>query len=154
MDPESNHRSEPQPRVITEAHRRLSEHFTAVESPRWAEQAVSACLRRLMSSTITEAAVIAVEDAWVEDEWTFVVVYRSPYFDGVLGLRRSTYDPRDNTFSTMFDPELTAAPDPKRYGRDVADFDIGEPLGTVVGNLRVDDRSIHWWGHPPVPRTQ
>ncbi|UGT44039.1 hypothetical protein LTV02_11920 [Nocardia yamanashiensis] len=107
-----------------------------------------------MTSTVTEAARIAVEDAWVEDEWTFAVVYRSPYFDGLIGLRCSTYDPRSNTFSSMYDPQLTAAPDPRRYGRDVADFDIGEPLGTVAGSLRSDDRGIHWWGSPPAPPAQ
>ncbi|MEU7140893.1 hypothetical protein ABZ942_15685 [Nocardia sp. NPDC046473] len=152
MDPEPNHRS--QSRVITDAHRRLRDQFAAVESPRWADQALSACLRQLMISTVTEASRIAVEDAWVEDVWTFVVVYRSPYFDGLLGLRRSTYDPRDDTFASMYSPQLTAAPDSKRYGRDVADFDIGEPLGTVVVNLRADDHGIHWWGSPPAPPTR
>ncbi|MFI7003154.1 hypothetical protein [Nocardia sp. NPDC050175] len=107
-----------------------------------------------MTSTTTEAWRIAVDDAWVEDEWTFVVVYRSPYFDGRLGLRRSVYNPRDNTFSSMYSPQLTAAPDPGGYGRNVADFDIGEPLGTVRHNLRVDDNSIHWWGSPPDPPTR
>ncbi|WP_459960517.1 hypothetical protein [Nocardia sp. IFM 10818] len=107
-----------------------------------------------MISTVTEASRIAVEDAWVEDEWTFVVVYRSPYFAGLLALRSSTYNPRDNMFSSMYSPRLTAEPDPTSYGRDVADFDIGEPLGTARDSLRVDDRGIHWWGSPPAPSTR
>ncbi|WP_378741087.1 hypothetical protein [Nocardia brasiliensis] len=107
-----------------------------------------------MTSNTTEAWRIVVEDAWVEDEWTFAVVYRSPYFDGRLALRRSSYNPRDNTFYSMYASQLPAAPDPKRYGRDVADFDIGEPPGTVLDHLRVDDHDLHWWGTLPTTPTQ
>ncbi|MBF6134218.1 hypothetical protein IU501_14575 [Nocardia otitidiscaviarum] len=99
-----------------------------------------------MTSTVTEAWRIAVIDAWVEDEWTFVVVYRSPYFDGPLALRSSTYDAHTNAFSSMSSPRLADAPDPVQFGRDVADFDIGEPLGAMRENLRVDGDGIHWWG--------
>ncbi|WP_433662337.1 hypothetical protein ACQPW1_09370 [Nocardia sp. CA-128927] len=140
---------QPEPREITAEHLRLGEEFAAIVSPRWSEIAVSACLQWLMTSNATDARLITVEDARVEDEWTFVVVYRSQYFDGRLALRSSTYNPRDNTFSSMYSPELTSAPDPVRYGRDVADFDIGEPLGTVADRLRIDENGIQWWGSPP-----
>ncbi|QIS11171.1 hypothetical protein [Nocardia arthritidis] len=106
-----------------------------------------------MTSTATEGWRIAVEDAWIEDEWTFVVVYRSPYFDGRLALRRSTYDPADDTFASMYSPRLPTAPNPVDYGRDVADYDIGEPLGSVRDHLRVDDNGMHWWGSTPTPPT-
>ncbi len=49
-----------------------------------------------MTSNTTDARLITVEDAWVEDEWTFVVVYRYQHFDGCLALRRSTYNRVDD----------------------------------------------------------
>lgn len=36
--------------------------------------------------------------------------------------------------------------DPESFGQDVADFDIGEPLGTVAKSLRRDDHGVSWWG--------
>ncbi|RDI66945.1 hypothetical protein DFR76_10316 [Nocardia pseudobrasiliensis] len=57
---------------------------------------MSACLHWLMTSNTTDARLITVEDAWVEDEWTFVVVYRYQHFDGCLALRRSTYNRVDD----------------------------------------------------------
>ena len=43
----------------------------------------------------------------------------------------------------MFDEP---ASDPAQVGRDIADFDIGEPLGTVAERLREDAHGVHWWG--------
>jgi hypothetical protein len=41
-----------------------------------------------------------------------------------------------------------------QYGRDVANFEIGEPLGTVSERSRADESGIGWWGSldevPPI----
>ncbi|CAM4462155.1 hypothetical protein NONI108955_30900 [Nocardia ninae] len=107
-----------------------------------------------MTSNIPVSWRVTVEDAWVEEEWTVVVVYRSQFFDGPLALRRTTHDPHSNTFSSMYSPQLSSAPDPVQFGRDVADFDIGEPLGTVTDHVRVDDNGIQWWGKLPATPDQ
>ena len=75
-------------------------------------------------------------DSWTEADVAFCVVYRYPYFKGTLGIR------------CTFETDMYGSPpsDPEQFGRDVADFDIGEPLGSVVERLRPDDKGIHWWG--------
>ena len=37
-------------------------------------------------------------------------------------------------------------PDPVAFGKNVADFDIGEPMGSVVDALVIDTAGIGWWG--------
>jgi len=61
-------------------------------------------------------------------------VYRSPFFDGVLGLRRDVTDP-DYQFDT-----------PEGLGKEIVYGDIGEPLGSVGTSVRVDATGVHWWG--------
>jgi hypothetical protein len=102
----------------------------------WGEAALRACRDHLGVSHMTEAHTVQVLDAWTEDGVAFCVIYQYPYFDGVLGIRR-TFD------ENMYGDDAT---DPDEFGRDVADFDIGEPLGTVVERLRVDAAGVHWWG--------
>jgi len=43
---------------------------------------------------------------------------------------------------------MTGAPasDPRSFGQEIADFSIGEPLGTVIERLRPDPLGVHWWG--------
>ncbi|WP_147471782.1 hypothetical protein [Nocardia stercoris] len=142
-------------RRTTDAHRRLAQTFAAIESPRWSERALSACLNSLLISHT--AARIAVEDAWAEDEWTFAVVYQDPWHDVArrIGLRRSTYERDSNTFYKMqYGGGLTCPPDPTRFGQDVAECDIGEPLGTIAEHLRADANGIHWWGDRPLQPPQ
>lgn len=115
-----------------------------MKTPAWAEAALAACLQHLPVSRVTEGRTVQVLDAWTEAGVAFCVVYRYPYFDGALGLRR--------TFETdMYGEEPN---DPDQYGRDVADFDIGEPLGTVAKSLKLDESGVHWWGDlgPELPR--
>lgn len=102
----------------------------------WGEAALAACLERLNSSRVTQAWTVQVLDSWTEAGVAFCVVYRYPYFEGVLGIRRT------------FDEDVNGdrAVDPGQFGRDVADYDIGEPLGTVADRLRLDESGIAWWG--------
>ena len=106
------------------------------KSPKWVEAALSACLSHLPESRVTEGRTVQVLDAWTEDGVAFCVVYRYPYFDGVLGIR-CTVD-QDMVGDTPTDPA--------EFGREVADFSIGEPLGTVAKYLRPDASGVHWWG--------
>jgi hypothetical protein len=90
-----------------------------------------------LAHSCTEGRTVEMLAAWVDDDEYLCFVYQYPYFVGVLGLRRSDEDDSD-------EPDSVA--DPRSFGQDIADFDIGEPLGTVVERLRVDAAGVHWWG--------
>jgi len=106
------------------------------KSREWSEIALASCLDSLRSGRVTETHTVRVIDSWAEDGIAICVVYEYPYFDGVLGIRRT------------FDEDMNGDPadDPEQFGRDVASFDIGEPLGRVVERLRHDVRGVSWWG--------
>jgi hypothetical protein len=112
-------------------------HGVEPGSVEWAHAALFACVTRLPSS-LTEGKSVEVLAAWLEGAAALCVVYQYPYYEGVLGRRQA--------FATdMYGEPLS---DPESYGRDVADYQIGEPLGTAVGWLRVDDHGVRWLGIP------
>ena len=41
---------------------------------------------------------------------------------------------------------------PEEFGQEVADFNIGEPLGAYGDILDVDADGPGWWGHIPLRR--
>ncbi len=100
--------------------------------------------------------MVAVEDAWVDGEDAFCVVYRPPRDAGrVVGVRRERNDAIDpgewrlgdmTTWGYDLGPTATGQVDPMPFGWNVADFDIGEPLGYVATILRADDTGVEWWG--------
>jgi hypothetical protein len=123
-------------------------HGVEPGSVEWAHAALFACVTRLPSSC-TEGRSVEVLAAWVEGGGALCHVYQYPYYMGVLGLRR------------VLDTDMYGDPlsDPESFGRDVADFDIGEPLGTVVERLRTDEHGVSWWGStgkelPSLPESQ
>jgi hypothetical protein len=66
------------PCTFTQEHQRLLTTFdTATDEP-WSRAALRACLEHLRVSTLTEAADIAVEDAWLDGPTAFCIVYRTP----------------------------------------------------------------------------
>jgi hypothetical protein len=110
-------------------------HGVELGSVEWAQAALFACVTHL-PATCTEGRSIEVLAAWVEGGDAFSVVYQCRYHDGVLGLRRT------------IDTDMYGEPvsDPESFGRDIADFDIGEPMGTIADRLRPDDHGVSWWG--------
>jgi hypothetical protein len=152
------------PRTFSEAHRRLLVQMRAVPQEVWADRALLACLEHLAVSTTTEAREVVVERAWVDGPDAFVVIYQPPYDRGrLVGLRRNRSDadaPESEWKLGDMSPTPyisdPAAPDPVAFGKTVADFDIGEPMGNGVNILRADDDGVEWWGnlgeHLPTPR--
>lgn len=137
------------PRMFTDQHAHLLEVFSESEDEQWSRRALRSCLEHLAVSTTTEAWSVEVEEAWVEGPWTFCVVYRYHYYDGRLGLRRTSLDAEhDGRFVDMYGDDRATVPDPVRFGQDVADFDIGEPLGSVIDGLQQAEDGTHWWGSP------
>jgi hypothetical protein len=122
-------------------------HVVEPGSVEWAQAALFACVTHLPSSA-TEGASVEVLAAWVEGGGALCLVYQYPYYMGVLGLRRA------------IDTDMYGEPvsDPESFGRDVADFQIGEPLGTAADWLRPDDHGVHWLGiadaFPELPVSQ
>jgi hypothetical protein len=112
------------------------QHDEAVErgSVEWLHAALYACVTGL-SRSCTEGETVEVLAAWIDDDG-LCVVYQYPYFDGVLGFRTGTELDTDNEMAL-------SAPE---FGQDIADFNIGEPLGSVVDHLRQDAYGVHWWG--------
>ncbi len=123
-------------RRFTSRHRLLLEHYGELSST-WAESTLAACLQRLSTSSLSEAWGVGVVDAWTDGPDAFCVVYRYMTVAKTLGIRMTRSGPH---------PAAETA-DAERFGREVADFDIGEPLGTVAKSLRLDGNGIDWWGY-------
>lgn len=145
----------PGPRQFTDRHAALLGDPELRDSPHWSATALLACLEHLRVSSVTEAARVAVVDAWLDGPDAFCVVYRPP-FDGerVVGLRRCRQEAVDTqewrlgdmtTWGYDMSPRADWV-DPVAFGWNVADFDIGEPLGFVATILRNDCGDIGWWG--------
>lgn len=107
--------------------------------PDWSSQALRACLARLSTSRLVSIPV-HVEDAWTEGPEVFCVVYRYPRSVQLIGAR--FIQPRDFPASDPFN-------DPEFFGAHVADFSIGEPLGSLADTLREDSTGVMWWGPRP-----
>jgi hypothetical protein len=133
--------------------------FSPANDEPWSRIALRACLEHLRISTVTEAADVAVEDAWLDGPTAFCVVYRVPFLDGLAGLRRDASDARpaieggswDRTMMTnghdMADQAVLDGqrPDPVGFGSNVADFDIGEPHDLPDSGM--DEPCIRWGGN-------
>ncbi|MDJ0360647.1 hypothetical protein [Rhodococcus sp. H29-C3] len=126
----------PSARRFTSRHRELLEQYSELSST-WSEFALAACLRRLSTSSLSEAWGVGVADAWTDGPDAFCVVYRYMTVAKILEIRMTQSGP----------PPAAETADAERFGREVADFDIGEPLGTVAHNLRQDKNGIYWWGY-------
>jgi hypothetical protein len=126
----------------------------------WSTAALHSCLDHLTTSTVTEARHVIVENSWTDGPAAFCVIYRVPYFDGLIGLRRDAADARaaieaqDWNHNMMtngyyMDDEVVlngGTPDPVRFGWNVADFDIGEPHSADPSDP-VDPDGVHWHGN-------
>jgi hypothetical protein len=104
-----------------------------------ASRALRALLDYLPNS-YTEGSRVEVLDSWTDGESVICLVYRFSGTDLVLGYRRHV----------ELDEEL---PTLESWVEEVANFDIGEPLGTVAGRMWLDPDGIHWWGAVPAPGT-
>lgn len=99
----------------------------------YAEPVLSACLATVPGLDNPETFRILpgahpteVLRSWIEGESPLCIVYRSPHYDGMLGLRRDVTDP-DYEFDT-----------PEELGEEIAYGDIDEPLGSAGDSIRVD----------------
>lgn len=157
-------------RVVTDRHRELLADPALRQPATWSAAALAACLQHLRVSTVTQAARVQVVEAWTDGAEAFCVLYRPPLGDGrVVGLRRSRSEAVETrewrlgdmtTWGYAMDSPRDAPDDvdPVSFGWNVADFDLGEPLGFVATVLRYDRADVGWWGslaaelpEPPEP---
>jgi hypothetical protein len=144
------------PRTFTEQHQNLLATFGLVTDEPWSRTAVRACLDRLRTSTVTEAADVGVEGAWTDGPTSFCIVW----FDGLIGLRRDAADALPAIEGHDWEPNMMTSgysmvdvavvagrlPDPVGFGWNVADFDIGEPHEPSRGDP-VDEADVRWHGN-------
>jgi hypothetical protein len=102
-----------------------------------ASRALSALLDYLPRS-YTEGSHLDVLDSWTEGDSVVCVVYQFHGWDAVIGYRQHV----------ELDDELPTLED---WVEEVANFNIGEPLGTIARHMWLDDEGVHWWGALPVP---
>lgn len=140
------------PRVRSQRHLDLVEAFADARD--WSSRALHACLSHLLTSTVTEGPRAWIVDAWPDpDDDGLCVIYRPPHDEGrEVGLRRRRRDavePSDWRIGDMttWGYDMGADIDAEQFGWNVADFDIGEPLGYVTTMLRYDSADIGWWGN-------
>ncbi|MBV9593732.1 MAG: hypothetical protein JO147_08060 [Actinobacteria bacterium] len=145
----------PTPRPISDRHAEVLADLITGRADGWSAIALRECLDRLRSSTVTEAGRVIVEDAWIDGEDAICVVYRPPFdSERTVGLRRSrraAEAPGEWRIGDMTTWGYEMPPgqpiDPTIFAWNVADFDIGEPLGFILTILRADDDGIGWWGN-------
>lgn len=128
----------------SQRHAELVAELEAAASTEWGPRALLACLRKLRDGGPTEAHRVVVHEAWATDD-AFRVVYESPegLRVGIIRERHTNIDRLDPA-----DAEVSA----EELGREVADFNIGEPLGAYAEILDVDAHGVGWWGHIPLPK--
>lgn len=82
-----------------------------------------------------------VENAWAtSDEFRVVYSFVGGRRIGIIRNRETTID-RTDVYATG------DVATPEEFGQEVADFNIGEPLGAYVKILDVDADGLGWWGH-------
>lgn len=117
----------------------------------WSDRALEACLSHLSTSTVTAARSVRVVQSWTDGPDAICVLYRRPELDVTVGLRRRWHDavqPGEWRLGNLMAWGYDVGPDvdPLAFGRNVADFDLGEPLGMIARALRHDDEGVGWWG--------
>jgi hypothetical protein len=86
-----------------------------------------------------------VLDSWVDGPQAFCVVYTCERYRGRLGLRREAGDIANGLLYDGHDGGA-GLPNPLAFGRNVADYDLAEPLGGAAESLTRDESGISWWG--------
>lgn len=130
--------------MLSPRHAELIAALEADGSEQWGPRALLACLRKLRDGGPTEAASVVVRDAWASSDG-FRVVYDSPGGTrvGIIRDRWTTID-RLDVYATG---DVATA---EEFGEEVADFNIGEPLGAYADILDMDADGLGWWGHIPL----
>jgi hypothetical protein len=89
---------------------------------------------------------VIVEDAWATtDEFRVIYSFTAGPRIGIIRSRETTID-HLNIYATG------DVATPEEFGQEVADFNIGEPLGAYLDILDFDADGVGWWGHIPSRR--
>lgn len=133
--------------VTSERHAELIAGLESAASDEWGPRALLACLRKLRDGGPTEGRSVVVHDAWATEDG-FRVVYDAPFGGPRVGVIRDR-----GTSVDWLDVYTTGdEPTPEEFGWEVADHNIGEPLGRHIDDLDLDAEGLGWWGHRPLRR--
>jgi hypothetical protein len=135
------------PPVISRHDQLLKELKTGAEAS-WSTLALRACLEKVRDGLLTEQ--VAVLDAWTDGADAFCVVYTPPWGPtDLVGLRRTKADATEDScgLGDYYNLVDRHEPDPIAYGKAVADFNLGEPLGSHTEELMYGADKFPWWGH-------
>ena len=106
---------------------------------------------------MTAADSVRVVHSWTDGPDAICLLYRPPpdhdalEIPAVVGLRRRWHDavqPGEWRLGNLMAWGYDVGPDvdPVAFGHNVADFDLGEPLGMISRALRIDSDGVGWWG--------
>ncbi|MGG7308354.1 hypothetical protein ACQXVK_14305 [Curtobacterium sp. AB451] len=133
--------------MTSERHAELIAGLESAASDEWGPRALLACLRKLRDGGPTEGRSVVVHDAWATEDG-FRVVYDAPFGGPRVGVIRDR-----GTSVDWLDVYTTGdEPTPEEFGWEVADHNIGEPLGRHIDDLDLDADGLGWWGHRPLRR--
>src|SRR5665213_1058018 len=113
----------------TEAHVRLIADLRRPKNHTWVQMALLACLERLSEGGATEGAIVLVRDAWSGPGPRLNVIYQPPWMPFDVGCVRWRGS-RD--LNRVYGAEHGGPMTAMEFGWNVADWDIGEPLGTYA----------------------
>jgi hypothetical protein len=113
----------------------------------WARRALAACLDEIENGWLTSTKEVRVKFAWAGPGDRISVIYQPPFLDRIVGCSRVRGSDAVLTSEDDVDGEPTA----EGFGRGVADFDIGEPLGSLSDRASTSDSRVFWWGDDPLP---
>jgi hypothetical protein len=131
-------------RALSAAHLEALRRCELGPKATWADRALCACLERLAVSTVTDAGSVKVLEARVETPDDFRIIFETPYLSVRAGLHGSRLKPLD---PGVFPYPLGDGPvqDPTAYGKNVADFAIGEPFDRESLTPSPDSNGIFWY---------
>ena len=127
--------------MVTPEHAALIAELEAKANASWGAQALLACLQKLRDGGPTEASIVEVcKAAPLVDGFT--IDYLSPWGPRV-GLVARRGQLRD--FAGVYQADADTLT-PAEFGDEIADFFVGEPLGTYSDRLKYDEAGLGWWG--------
>lgn len=129
--------------MSTDRHRQLIRELEVVVERNWAEDALFACLTRLNEGGLTERHLVEVFDAWIGPGDQISLVYVAPWGSQRIGLRRHRATLALSTYPDGLGPNEMSA---QVFGRSVADWDVGEPIGHPDARWWHDSQGVQWWG--------
>lgn len=120
----------------------ILQEFKALKSQDWSSRALIACLERLGSEGATDGHLAVVKNAWCGPRDEVSIVFRPPWSNELIGLRRWRLSPESESWPLTADIENVSA---EEFGAHIANWDVGIPFRVPAAAWR-DSSNIPWVG--------